>query len=140
MEYDINKLENPEENNVEFEPQPEEPEPRYGKAVLSGAIACLVVASILALIGILCEAEYWWALVIGASVVAFAIKLHVPHQSGGGALIGAILCPLTYLIYQFIMALFGYYYESDGTTTFWIILLLSIGVGAWMGYNNYDED
>jgi hypothetical protein len=38
------------------------------------------------------------------------------------------------------MALFGYYYESDGTTTFWVILLLSIGVGAWMGYNNYDED
>ncbi len=139
MECDINKLENPEENNIEFEPQPEEPKPRYGKAILAGAITCLVVASILALIGIWSEAEYWWALIIGASVVAFAIKLYVPHQSGGGALIGAILCPSTYLIYQFIIALFGYSYESDGTATFWIILIISIFVGAWMGYNDYDE-
>jgi len=139
MEYDINKLENPEENNIEFEPQPEEQEPHYKKAFLAGAITCLVVASILALIGIWSEAEYWWALIIGAWVVAFAIKLYVPHQSGGGALIGAILCPLTYVIYQFIMALFGYSYASDGTTTFWITLLVSIVVGAWLGYNDFDE-
>lgn len=139
MEYDINKLENPEEKNIEFEPQPEEPEPHYGKAFLAGTIAAIIVASILALVGIWLEAEYWWALLLGASVVAFAIKLFVPHQSGGGALIGGILCPSTYLIYQFILSLFGCSYSSDGTATFWIILIISIFVGAWMGYNDYDE-
>ena len=139
MEYDINKPENQEQNNIDFEPQSEEPEPHYWKAFLAGAIACIVVACILAIIGIWRETEYWWALIIGASVVAFAIKLYVPHQSVGGALIGAILCPLTYVIYQYIMSLFGYSYESDGAATFGIILIVSVVVGAWLGYNDFDE-
>jgi hypothetical protein len=37
------------------------------------------------------------------------------------------------------MAFNGYYYEKDGDTWFWFLLIGSVILGGFMGYNNDDE-
>ena len=50
------------------------------------------------------------------------------------------LCPATYFIYQIIVNSFGYDYEKDANTTFYIMLGTSVIVGAYFGYNNISDD
>ena len=72
-------------------------------------------------------------------MVGFAVKNFVPEHSIGGAIIGAIICPLTYFLYQFIMAVYGYTYEEDGESTFWILLIGSAIYGAYICYSKSDD-
>lgn len=69
-------------------------------AFLAGFGASVIVGVILALLGMWLEAEYMLVLIIGAIIVGCVITNFVPHKSIGGALIGMILCPATYFIYQ----------------------------------------
>ena len=140
-EYDIlNNLNKPTpeytNNNVPNEP---EKKPNYIMAFLAGFGTSVIVGIVLALLGIWAESEYMIALIIGAVIVAAVIKHFVPRQSIGGAIIGAILTPATYFIYQAIMAMNGYAYEKDGESWFWFLLIGSVVLGAFMGYNNDDD-
>lgn len=138
--YDLDKLEDwesgMEPNNQE---EPTIPEPKYGLAFLAGLGASVLVAGVLAAIGIILKAEYWYALIFGAIMVGAAIRAFVPSHSAGGAVIGAILCPATYFIYQLIINLCGYCYSDDDGTTFWWMLGLSAIVGLYLGYHK-DEN
>ncbi len=106
----------------------------YLMAVLAGLGVSIIVAIVLAAIGIWLESEFAIVLIIGAILVGAVIHKFVPNKSIAGAIIGAILCPTTYFLYQVFMAMFGYYYE-DGDTIFWIMLVGSFFYGAYMGYN-----
>jgi hypothetical protein len=136
-DYDLNKLANSQENM----PNNEEPEkqPQLLMAFLAGLGASVIVGGVLALLGILLEAEYIIFLIIGGIIVGLAITHFVPHKSIGGAVIGFILCPITYVLYQFIMNLNGYEYEKDGNFTFWFSLIGSAIYGAYMGYNKKED-
>ena len=120
----------------------EEPDkkPQFLMAFLAGLGTSVIVGAILALLGMWLEAEYMLALCIGAIIVGLVITKFVPHKSIGGALIGMILCPATYFIYQMIMAFNGYEYEKDGETTFWLLLIGSALYGAYIGYNNKNDN
>ena len=115
-----------------------EKKPNYIMASLAGLGVSVVVAIILAVIGIWLEAEYILVLALGAVAVGMVIHNFVPKKSIAGAILGAIFCPATYFIYQVFMAMFGYYYEGDDNT-FWWMLAGSFIYGAYMGYNN-DND
>lgn len=109
-------------------------------AFLAGFGTSVIVGVILALFGMWLEAEYMLILIIGAIIVGCVITNFVPHKSIGGALIGMILCPATYFIYQMIMAFNGYEYEKDGESTFWLLLIGSALWGAYMGYNKKSDN
>ena len=81
--------------------------PNYTMAFLAGFGTCVLVSIALAALGIWLEAEYAIILIIGAIIVSVVIHKFVPQSSVGGAFIGAILTPATYLFYQLIMAEFG---------------------------------
>lgn len=130
-QYNIDNINTDERNAT---PQ----KPRYIPAILAGLVASVVVAFILAFIGRIFEAEYWYALAFGIAIVGIAIKFFVPSHTVGGALIGAILCPLTYILYQVIMGCWGYYYAEDGEFTFWFMLIGSAILGGWMCYSHDD--
>jgi hypothetical protein len=139
-EYDIEKLNNPtQEDAITNVPNEVEKKPNYLMAFLAGFGTSVIVGIVIALIGIWTESEYMIVLCIGAVIVASVIKHFVPRKSIGGAIIGAILTPTTYFIYQAIMAFNGYYYEKDGDTWFWFLLIGSVILGGFMGYNNDDE-
>ena len=112
--------------------------PKYWVAVFAGLGVSIIVAIVLAVLGIWLEAEYAMILIIGAALVAGTIHNFVPENSMPGAIIGAILCPITYILYQIIMAMFGYSYESDNTV--WWMLGGSVILGAYMGYNKESND
>lgn len=139
-EYDINKLNNPipEEPTTNVSNEVEK-KPNYMMAFLAGFGTSVIVGIVLALIGIWTESEFMIVLCIGAFIVASVIRNFVPRQSIGGAIIGAILTPATYFIYQVIMAINGYSYEKDGNSWFWFLLIGSVVLGAVMGYNNDNE-
>ena len=111
----------------------------YIMALLAGLGVSVIVAAILAVIGIATESEYAVVLGIGAAIVGCVVRRFVPPQSIGGALIGALLCPLTYVIYQLILAMFGYSYEKDGDITYWILLIGSVVFGAYICYSKTDD-
>lgn len=106
-------------------------------AILAGFGASVLVAMALAAIGILFKAEYLLVLCLGAGLVGLVIHNFVPNRSIAGAVLGAILCPATYYIYQLFMALFGYYYEEGGDLFLWM-LVGSVVYGAYMGYRDYE--
>ena len=138
--YDIDKLNNSvQEDSTPNTSNEDEEKPNYLMAFLAGFGTSVIVGIALALIGIWAEAEYMAALLIGAVIVASVIRHFVPRQSIGGAIIGAVLTPATYFIYQGIMAFNGYYYEKDGDILFWIYLIGSVFLGGYAGYNNDDE-
>ena len=117
-----------------------EKKPQFLMAFLAGFGTSVIVGVILALFGIWLEAEYMLILIIGAIIVGCVITNFVPHKSIGGALIGMILCPATYFIYQMIMAFNGYEYEKDGESTFWLLLIGSALWGAYMGNNKKGDN
>ncbi|MDO4191125.1 MAG: hypothetical protein Q4D14_05520, partial [Bacteroidales bacterium] len=88
--------------------------------------------------GIIFEAEFLWVLIFAAYLIGAAVKNFVPENSVGGAIISAILCPLTYLIYLIIVGSFGYYSEDSSWT--WVILVASIIFGAYVGYHKDSDD
>lgn len=137
--YNLDKLNNPtsEAQNAQ-ESTPEPQKPKYGIAILCGLGASVLVAIVLAVIGIVTESEYIIALVFGAVLVGLAVRNFVPAHTIGGAVIGAVLCPLTYFLYQMFMAMFGYYYV-DGDSTFWFLLIGSVIYGAYIGYHKDDD-
>lgn len=134
-EYNIDKINNPNSTNVG---NTSSEQPKYGLAFFAGLGVSVIVGIILAVLGIWLESESVLALTLGALAVAGTIHCFVPQNSKIGAIIGAILCPTAYLIYQFIMAIYGYYYE-DGDSYFWFMLIGSVILGAWMGYNNEND-
>lgn len=78
-----------------------EKKPNYMMAALAGLGVSVLVAIALAAIGILLEAEYIIALIIGAVLVGVVIHNFVPNKSIGGAILGAILCPATYFYIKY---------------------------------------
>lgn len=141
--YDLEKLSKCEidnctqtENSSIREPQ----KPKYSLAFLAGLGTSVIIAIILSLLAIWIEAEYWYVLTIGVSLVGLPIKSLVPNCSMVGAIMGFILCPLTYFLYQIILSSQGYYYEGDGESTFWFILISSAINGAYLGYNKENKD
>jgi hypothetical protein len=108
-------------------------EPKYALAFFAGLGVAVLIAIILAVVAISAEKEYDLLVVIGAIVVGLPIRALVPSRSVGGAVIGAICCPATFLLYQFMNNIFGYYYEDS--SMFWIGLVCSILYGAYIGYN-----
>lgn len=133
--YNINN------NNLNFNESSssEDKKPKYLLAFFAGLGVSIIVAIIMALVGMWLETEFILVLALGAVIVSVTIHHFVPQNSKIGAVIGAILCPATYFLYQFIMAIFGYYYE-DGGNTFWWMLIGSVVLGAWMGYNDGSEN
>ena len=111
----------------------------YFLAILAGSCASVLVAICLSILGIWLEAEYWYALAFGATIVGVAIRNFVSHKSIFGAVIGIILCPATYFLYQIIMASHGYCYEKDGDITFWFVLCISVLAGGYLGYNKESD-
>ena len=111
----------------------------YMMALLAGLGVTTIVAAILAGIGIATGTEYALVLGLGAAIVGTIVKRFVPQQSIGGALIGGVLCPLTYFLYQFILSMFGYYYEKDGEITYWILLIGSAIFGAYICYSKSED-
>lgn len=138
-EYDLNKLNNIIQNGTENNSNQEQKKPQFGMALLAGLGAAVIVAIILAVIGIVTCSEYYIALILGGALVGFVIKRFVPAHSIGGAVIGAVLCPITYFLYQFIMAIFDYYYEKDGDVQFWVLLIASAIFGAYICYSKSDD-
>lgn len=118
--------------------EPENKKPNYTMAILAGLGVSFIVAIALAVIGIWLEAEYTLALALGGVFIGLVIRNFVPKKSIAGAIIGAILCPATYLLYQVIIAMYGYYLEGD-ENTIWFMLGGGLIYGAYMGYNN-DND
>lgn len=112
--------------------------PQYIKATLFGLVSSIVVAIILAALAIWWETELMILLIVGAILVAGTIHFFVPKETIIGAIIGGILCPVTYLMYQFIMTVFGYYYEDS--TNFWWMLGGSVILGGYLGYNKENND
>lgn len=139
--YDINNINTSEfmQNGSENDGTRKTKKTQLGMAILAGLGAAVIVAILLAVIGIATKSEFFIALVIGAVLVGYAIKQFVPEHSIGGAIIGAILCPLTYFLYQSFMAIFGYYYEEDGEFTFWMLLIGSAIYGAYICYSKTDD-
>ena len=133
--YNINN------NNLNFNESSssEDKKPKYLLAFFAGLGVSIIVAIIMALVGMWLETEFILVLALGAVIISVTIHHFVPQNSKIGAVIGAILCPATYFLYQFIMAIFGYYYE-DGGNTFWWMLIGSVVLGAWMGYNDGSEN
>lgn len=117
---------------------PPERKPKYVMAVLAALVASVIVGILLAFAGIIFQREFIIVLAIGAIIVSFAIKQFVPHYSVGGAIIGAIFTPLTFLIYQLGMLIYGYSYEDGGR--FWFMLIGSVILGAYIGYNKHSDD
>ena len=115
-----------------------ENKPNYLIATLAGFGTSVLVAIALTAIGIWLEAEYILVLVIGAVLVGVVIHNFVPNKSIAGAILGAILCPATYILYQVFMAMFGYSYEENDNY-FWWMLAGSFIYGAYIGYNNEDK-
>lgn len=74
----------------------------------------------------------------GAIAVGVTIRYFVPEESIIGAVIGAVLCPATYLLYQFIVVVFGYYY-ADNPDFFWWMLGGSVLAGAYFGYGGNND-
>lgn len=135
-EYNINN------NNLNFNNGSSSEEGKNSKYLLAffvGLGVSIIVSIIMALLGMWLESEYILILVLGAAVVSVTIHQFVPQNSKIGAVIGAVLCPATYFLYQFIMAVFGWYYE-DGGNKFWWMLIGSVVLGAWMGYNDGNEN
>lgn len=137
-DYNIEKLKKPELEDCTLEPQPET-KPNYLMAFLAGLGTSVIVAIILAILAMWLEAEYWYALIIGATLVGAAIHSFVPKNSPIGGLLGGILCPATYFIYQEIMAFNGYAYEDEGYT-FWWMLGGSFIIGLFLGSNRENND
>ena len=135
-EYDISKIESGEIGNTSDNSNGKKP--NYGMAFLAGFGASVLVGIALAALGMWTESEYMWSIVIGVVLVSITIHQFVPKRSIGGAIIGAILTPATYLIYQVIMWNYGYSY-SDNDNWFWFMLIGAVAVGAYMGYNNEDD-
>ena len=133
--YNINN------NNLNFNESSssEDKKPKYLLAFFAGLGVSIIVAIIMALVGMWLETEFILVLALGAVIVSVTIHHFVPQNSKIGAVIGAILCPATYFLYQFIMAIFGYFYV-DGGNTFWWMLIGSVVLGAWMGYNDGSEN
>lgn len=115
---------------------PRQDNSQYTKAFFASLGVALVVAIVEAIIAMIFEAEYMLVLIIGAIVVGFPIRSLVESNTVKGAIIGAICCPLTYFLYQIILAMFGYYYENSGELEFWLLLIGSAVYGAYIGYNN----
>ena len=63
----------------------------YMMALLAGLGVTIIVAAILAGIGIATGTEYVLVLGLGAAIVGTIVKRFVPQQSIGGALIGGVL-------------------------------------------------
>lgn len=139
-EYNFDNLNNPATVESNYNEQYEaDKKPQYIKAFFAGLGTSILVGIILAVIGIWAESEYILALIVGAIIVVSVIRSFVPEHSVGGAVIGAILTPTAYLIYQFIMASYGYVYAENGDTTFWFMLIGSIIAGAWITYSKDEE-
>lgn len=115
---------------------PRQDNSQYTKAFFASLGVALVVAIVEAVIAMIFGAEYMLVLIIGAIVVGFPIRSLVQSNTVKGAIIGAICCPLTYFLYQIILAMFGYYYENSGELEFWLLLIGSAIYGAYIGYNN----
>lgn len=115
---------------------PRQDSSQYTKAFFASLGVALVVAIVEAIIAMIFGAEYMLVLIIGAIVVGFPIRSLVESNTVKGAIIGAICCPLTYFLYQIILAMFGYYYENSGELEFWLLLIGSAVYGAYIGYNN----
>ncbi|MGN1236847.1 MAG: hypothetical protein ACI4TS_05325, partial [Bacteroidaceae bacterium] len=113
-------------------------ENNYLLAILAGLGASVLVAGILAGVNIAIGSEYFIVLLIGCSIVGVVIRQFVSAHSVGGAIIGGILCPLTYFIYQAILAMFDYYYEKDGEFHFWFLLIACAIFGASTCYSKKD--
>lgn len=111
--YNIDKI-----NDTLNGSMPPERKPNYVLAVLSALGTSIVVGILLAIVGILLQREFVIVLAIGAVIVSSVIKHFVPHCSIGGAVIGAIFTPFTYLIYQLGMLIYGYSYEK-----WWLVLV-----------------
>ena len=118
-------------------PAPEQPQ--YQNAIIYGGITSIIVAVVLTALAILFEYELDLFVAIGAAAVGFVIARHLPHKTVWGAVIGAVLCPATYLLYQLFLAMFGYYYAEDGDLIFWAMLVAMIILGAHLGYNKKEE-
>ena len=115
---------------------PRQDNSQYTKAFFASLGVALVVAIVEAIIAMIFGAEYMLVLIIGAVVVGFPIRSLVESNTVKGAIIGAICCPLTYFLYQIILAMLGYYYENSGELEFWLLLIGSAVYGAYIGYNN----
>lgn len=137
-EYNIDNLNNLRDNQIETVPEVKKTYSRPLAALGAGLVTSVIVAIIWSIIGMWLEAEYWWVLILGVAIVGAVIHQYIPKKSSVGAVIGAVLCPATYLMYNLIMESNDYYYE-DGDFMFWILLIGSVIYGACMGYNSDDE-
>jgi len=113
---------------------------KYIIAFILGLIVSIIVAVIEAVIGINLETEYLLVIIIGVIVVGQVVKFFTESHNIGGAIIGGVLCAFTNIVYQFIMAYYGYDYEDNADMWFWLLLIGSFIYGAYVSYVDDDED
>ncbi len=113
--------------------------PKYWKAFFAGLGITVLVAIILALLAIWLEYEFLIAVIIGVGLVGAAIRHFIPKPSISAAFIGAVLCPLCYLLYFGILTMQGYSYAEDADITFWLMLIGSAIYGGYLGFKNSDN-
>lgn len=121
--------------NIEYVPAKK---PKYWAAFFSGLGVSVLIAIVLATISIWLEYEYTIVVFIGLGIVGGAIRHFISKPSISAAFIGLILCPLCYLLYNFIMSMFGYSYEEG--SSFWFLLIGSAVYGGFMGIKDFDKE
>lgn len=107
------------------------------KAILLGLGVGILVALILMGIAALAKHEYYIVIVLGIMAEAYILQRFVPNKIVGACL-GIVLCAGTFLLYQFLMAFFGYSYVEDAETQFYIGLGMSALLGGIYGYRGID--
>ena len=107
------------------------------KAICFGLCVSVVAALLLTGISVWAEKEYFILIVLGILAEAYVLKLFSPNKVIGACL-GAILCAGTFLLYQILMANFGYSYVEDAEIKFYSGLIISALFGGIYGYRGID--
>ena len=87
------------------------------KAVCCGLGVSIIAALLLTGIAVWAENEYFILIVLGILAEAYVLQLFSPNKIIGACL-GTILCAGTFLLYQILMANFGYSYVEDARKYF----------------------
>jgi len=113
--------------------------PQFLFALLAGLGASLIVAILMAVIGIVIGKEFTLVVAIGAVLSCYAVKHFVPDHSIGGAIIGAFVCPTTLFLYNIFLAMFDYSVVGGGETKFWLSLIGGAIFGAYVCYSKSED-
>lgn len=106
-------------------------------------VACLtsvLIAALIAALNIWIGTENSYRLAFATLAVAFAVKATVEKKSIFGAIVGALACGFSFFCYRLFLELLGYYVENSDSTGFYVEIIVSMIIGASIGYNRERHD